>query len=106
MSFDIEAAGYGALYSTPNPPANLPAFLKKMQIMTQHALAYYAEQNTVLKQKMIPIEPTQKYQSAPTGMILIPGNPSYTFQVSGIEIEGGTYYFMTYFTELFQVILA
>ena len=79
FSFAMEAHGFGALVEA--------GACGKLGLSTQ-PLAGFSHEATVLKQTLVPIEPTRPAASAPEGMIRIAGG-SFDFEVSGIEIEGG-----------------
>eukprot|EP00026_Physarum_polycephalum_P003862 Phypoly_transcript_03878.p1 GENE.Phypoly_transcript_03878~~Phypoly_transcript_03878.p1 ORF type:complete len:714 (+),score=62.63 Phypoly_transcript_03878:256-2142(+) len=98
LSFEIEAEGYGAVLSIPTSSvtADLKQFLATMNEMTQNALAYYSSDPIYLQQTQVPIEPTAKSATAPPGMIQIPGNSSWLFNVEGVEIEGCVMYSKNY----------
>jgi len=89
LSFDLEGLGYGAVLATEEKPdANLQNLLAFMADRSKRPLASYSREWKAVPQTMVEIAPTSAAQSAPEGMVQIPGG-EYEFQVSGIEIEGG-----------------
>src|SRR5262249_35158593 len=90
LSFQIEGSGYGAVLASDSAslPSNFTAFLAQMHDYSQTPLKQFSDANTVLSQQMAPIAATRAAASVPPGMVQIPGG-SFTFQVNGIEIEGG-----------------
>ena len=72
------------------PPAgSLPELLAFMSERSQRVRSMsFSRQWTFLPQQIVPITATKPADSAPPGMIRIPGG-SYDFDVRGIEIEGG-----------------
>jgi formylglycine-generating enzyme required for sulfatase activity len=90
LSFDIEAKGYGAILAieSPDEMAALRPLLQQMARWSEKPLAAYPNEWRPLPQQMVPARPTALAKSAPESMIRIPG-ATYSFRVSGIEIEGG-----------------
>jgi len=98
LGFGIEARGYGAVLSIPSKSVDseLKLFLSNMNRMTQNDLAYYSSEPIYLQQRQVPITSTKKAPSAPQGMVHIPANQSWFFEVHGIEIEGCVLYSANY----------
>jgi formylglycine-generating enzyme required for sulfatase activity len=88
LSFEMEAQGFGAVWMTAAPAAELPSFLAAMQTMTARKLASYPHQWQSLPQQMVPIAAARARTAAPEGYVKIPAG-SFEFRVSGIMIEGG-----------------
>ena len=90
LSFNIEASGYGAVLTVESgsAPEDLQTFLSQMHELNEIRLDSFSNQWKVLPQALIPIPPTKPADTAPAGMVLIPGG-TFTFKVSGVEIEGG-----------------
>lgn len=90
LSFIIEGSGYGAILASDSAslPPNFSAFVAQMHDYAQTPLKQFSDANVVLSQQMTPIAATKPAASAPPGMVQIPGG-TFTFQVNGIEIEGG-----------------
>ena len=89
LNFEMEANGYGAILATENntDPA-LKSLLHGMKILSKKRLADFSTTWKFLPQHQEPIKSTKVSKAPPSGMIRIPGG-SFTFVVSGIEIEGG-----------------
>jgi iron(II)-dependent oxidoreductase len=88
LSFPIEALGYGAVLSTHGElSVELRTLMRKMKGLTSRPLSTYSDEWKPLPQHIVDISATKKVNSAPEGMIKIPGS-SFSFQVAGIEIEG------------------
>ncbi len=87
LSFPMEANGYGALLATTSVSAELEKFVAEMGALAKRPLQSFTKERTVLQQKAVPIDWTDKRKDAPAGMLRIPG-AEFRFQVSGIEIEG------------------
>ncbi|MGH9746513.1 MAG: formylglycine-generating enzyme family protein [Candidatus Acidiferrales bacterium] len=91
LEFAIEGLGFAAVLATDDAPAAdspVPGLLAFMAERSQHALSSFSRQWQFLPQQMVPISTTKLADSAPQGMIRIPG-ARYDFDVRGIEIEGG-----------------
>lgn len=94
LSFPMEALGVGAVLGLPrtgDAPAGLASFLDKMASMTARDLATYSANAAWIQQTMVN-ETVPPVSTAPAGTVLIGGSVNYTFNVSGIEIEGGSGY--------------
>ncbi len=90
LSFSIEGLGFGAILATDQSPATGPMkdLLAYMAERSRRPLSSYTREWKAVPQKMVDIPATKPAQSAPAGMVHIPGG-DYDFQVRGIEIEGG-----------------
>jgi iron(II)-dependent oxidoreductase len=89
LSFDLEALGFGAVLATDQKPdAGLQSLIAFMAERSKRPLASYSREWKAVPQTMVEIPATTAAQTAPDGMVRIPGG-EYEFQVSGIEIEGG-----------------
>lgn len=84
LTLEMDAHGFGAVLATRSDPTpDLREFLQEMSNLP-------AADDTpwrVLRQRFVPIERTKTYVEPPEGMIRIPG-ATFTFRVSGVEIEG------------------
>lgn len=58
-----------------------------MKGLTAKPLSSYSNEWKTLAQSQVPIQPTKMAETAPNGMVRIPGG-DYVFRVEGIEIEG------------------
>ena len=88
LSFPIEAHGYAAILATPGEPIEaMQTLMRRMAEMTRQPLASFSHEWQVLHQQIVPIEPTRPADTAPAGMISIPGG-AFVFRVRGTEIEG------------------
>jgi iron(II)-dependent oxidoreductase len=83
LSFAIEANGYGAILETdaPGVPAGMQAGLNEPRLDS------FSTQRNILQQTITPIPATATAPNPPSGMIRIPA-ANFSFEVSGIEIEG------------------
>lgn len=90
FAFPIEGKGFGAVLASGDRdlPKGFTAYQRTMHAWAQRPLASYSADNTVLRQRMTPIDPTSRRSHAPDGMVEIPGG-AYTFGVRGTAIEGG-----------------
>lgn len=90
LSFSIEGLGFGAVVETDESYGDGPLrqLLQFMSDRSGRQLRSYSGQWSFATQEMVPITGTKGVDSAPTGMVRIPG-VSYDFDVRGIEIEGG-----------------
>ncbi|MGH9537925.1 MAG: formylglycine-generating enzyme family protein [Terriglobales bacterium] len=90
LSFEIEGLGFGAILATGQDltAGPLKDLLSYMADRSRLPLSRYSREWKPLAQKMVEIPATKLAQSAPSGMIRVPGG-DYDFQVRGIEIEGG-----------------
>jgi iron(II)-dependent oxidoreductase len=90
LSFAMEALGYGAVLAQREPAdAGLNTFLSEMRALNAQPLAAFPKVWRFLPQHMVPIESTARATETPAGMVRIPTAPDFTFEVHGIEIEGG-----------------
>jgi iron(II)-dependent oxidoreductase len=87
LAFPMEAQGYGAILATGEPDAALTPFLSEMKNLTSKRLEDYSSDWKPLPQQVREIAPTKKFDTAPEGMVRIPGG-AFDFHVSGVEIEG------------------
>ena len=90
LSLTIEGNGYGAVLGI-GEGANekgLPTFLLKMKQMGGTALNSLPANWQFLPQHIIPIQLTKTHPETPKGMIMIPSVKQFSFEVSGIMIEG------------------
>jgi hypothetical protein len=94
LGFSVEGLGFGAVLATERFPAAGPGadplknLLSYMAERSRRPLSSYSREWNPLAQKMVEIPATKRAQSAPPGMVRIPGG-DYDFHVRGIEIEGG-----------------
>ncbi|QOY88110.1 formylglycine-generating enzyme family protein [Paludibaculum fermentans] len=88
LNFEMEALGYGAIYVTAQPDAELPAFLTRMREMSARELRSYAQEWKALGQTRVEIPAARAATASPEGYVKIPAG-RFEFQVSGIMIEGG-----------------
>jgi iron(II)-dependent oxidoreductase len=90
LSFAMEALGYGAVLAQKEPAgAELNAFLAEMRNLNAQPLARFPKIWHFLPQQIVPMEPTMRATGTPEGMVRIPAATDFTFEVHGIEIEGG-----------------
>ncbi|HXH50488.1 MAG TPA: SUMF1/EgtB/PvdO family nonheme iron enzyme [Terriglobia bacterium] len=89
LSFDVEAEGFGSvLGTTSEPDPKLNALLATMRQLSEKPLGSFSHEWKFLPQHVVEIHLTKPASAAPTGMVLIPGG-DFTFDVHGIEVEGG-----------------
>ena len=89
LNFNVEAAGFGALFATKGKPGDaIVRLMTDMKAMTAMPLASYSHEWAALPQQMTPIANTAPVSSPPAGMVEIPKG-DFRFRVNGIEIEGG-----------------
>jgi gamma-glutamyl hercynylcysteine S-oxide synthase len=91
LQFPIEGLGFAAVLETDGALADNGALHDLLAYMAERShrpLDAFSRQWKFLPQQMVPIEATKLADSAPAGMIRIPGG-NYDFDVRGIEIEGG-----------------
>ena len=89
LDFSIEGLGYAAILATGDHSAQLNDLLKYMSSRSARPLSDYPREWKPIPQTIVEIPPTTPAATAPVGMIRIPEG-DYDFQVSGIEIEGGS----------------
>ena len=65
------------------------AFLAEMAQLSAKPLSSFSKAWQFLPQQAVRIAPTAPATAAPPGMVPIPANPAWRFEVHGIEIEGG-----------------
>ncbi len=90
LQFAIEGLGFGAVLATDDASAagSFQELLAFMSERSRRPLNSFSKQWAFLPQQIVPVAPTKPADSAPPGMIRIPGG-GYDFDVRGIEIEGG-----------------
>jgi gamma-glutamyl hercynylcysteine S-oxide synthase len=89
LSFDLDGRGFGAVLATEDNLAGpLKDLLAYMAERSKRALASYSREWKAVPQTLVEIKPTKPAETAPAGMMTIPGG-DFDFQVRGIEIEGG-----------------
>jgi iron(II)-dependent oxidoreductase len=90
LSFEIEGKGFGAVLVTNDKtvPANLPAFLSRMAVMSKTKLKNLSTQSVPLSQRLVTITKTKTPASDPAGMVKIPAINNYQFESVGVMIEG------------------
>jgi len=88
LSF-VEGGGFGAIISVDTSDMNedLLNFVYSMQNMTKRSLSSYSAEFIPLPQTMRNWGTTTPASTTPNGTTYIPGNVSWTFTVSGTEIE-------------------
>jgi formylglycine-generating enzyme required for sulfatase activity len=90
LAFPMEGLGYGAVLAQPEPAdPSLSAFLDEMRKLSERPLSTFPKVWRDLPQKIVEIAATTAAPRTPEGMVKVPGTAEYTFEVSGIEIEGG-----------------
>lgn len=87
LSFDLEALGFGSVFVTTQPDANLQGFLSRMSQMSAKPLREYSREWKSLPQKLVVIPAARAKTAAPEGYVKIPA-ARFEFRVSGIMIEG------------------
>ncbi|HUD45311.1 MAG TPA: SUMF1/EgtB/PvdO family nonheme iron enzyme [Candidatus Baltobacteraceae bacterium] len=88
LDFGIEANGYGAILELEGDSSRAPdSLLGAMHRLAKRRLANFSAEWKFLPQHQQPIQATKPAETAPSGMVRIPGGP-FDFAVSGIEIEG------------------
>lgn len=92
LSIDMEKRGFGAVLAVHDDSAidadDLAVFLRAMRKHDKPLQACSATW-TSLPQRLVEIAPTARVPNAPEGMLTIPAG-EFTFEVSGIEVEGYT----------------
>ena len=90
LRFEMEPHGYGALVAVEGnaAPDGLPKLLAEMKSLSNQPIHTLSHDWKFLPQHMVEIPSTRTSATAPQGMVQIPA-ADFTFQVSGIEIEGG-----------------
>ncbi len=89
VSFDFEVDGFGCVLQTAGPASSeISKFLSSMKDMTRVPLYSIDATWKYLEQTRVPIEKTKVQSSAPAGTVFVPLNQSWSFVVSGVEIEG------------------
>ncbi len=87
LGFPIEALGFGAILAQSEPAD--AAFLAEMAQLNARPLSSFSKTWEFLPQRPVAIAGTAPATQAPPGMVAIPANPAWRFEVHGIEIEGG-----------------
>ncbi|MGA7292312.1 MAG: formylglycine-generating enzyme family protein [Terriglobales bacterium] len=88
IELTLEPDGYGAVLETSkNDDLGLARLLTTMRNLSQKALSSFSRDWKALPQKIVEIQPTATPSREPSGMVRIPQG-DFTFQVTGIEIEG------------------
>jgi gamma-glutamyl hercynylcysteine S-oxide synthase len=90
LSFEMEGRGFGAVLATEEnaQTGKLKDILAFMAKRSQHPLSSFSRAWQAVPQALVEIKATKPVSVVPAGMVKIPGG-DYTFQVRGIEIEGG-----------------
>jgi formylglycine-generating enzyme required for sulfatase activity len=84
----LEPDGYGAVLETSKAgDPHLAKLLPTMKSFSEKPLSSFSREWKALPQKIVEIAPTPKPSREPSGMVKIPES-DFTFQVTGIEIEG------------------
>jgi formylglycine-generating enzyme required for sulfatase activity len=91
LSLPVEAEGFSGVLAiaTADVSANLTSFLQTMSKMTTISLGSLSQATSWLPQVMTQWDATTPASSTPPDMVYLPGNASWSFAVSGTEIEGG-----------------
>ena len=88
IEFTMEPEGYGAVLETSGGnDSEVAELLAVMKNLSQRPLSSFSHDWKTLPQKMAEIVPTAKPSQHPSSMVKIPED-DFTFQVTGIEIEG------------------
>ncbi|NML63072.1 formylglycine-generating enzyme family protein [Massilia sp. RP-1-19] len=92
VSFAMEKRGFGAVVKVDSgaDTTGLDELLATMRKHAQKPLQSLSGAWTPLQQKLVEIPPTASATAAPEGMVAIPAG-SFTFAVTGIEVEGYTW---------------
>ena len=89
LSFEMEGRGFGAVLATDEKSADgFRGHLAFMAERSKRPLSSYSREWKPVPQAIVEIAPTKLAETAPAGMVRMPGS-DYDFQVRGIEIEGG-----------------
>lgn len=88
LSIEMEPLGYGAILATAMLSSREKDLLAEMKDLAAKPLVDYSRDWHALPQHLVGIPPTRPAQSAPEGMVMIPGG-DFLFEVSGLEVEGG-----------------
>jgi formylglycine-generating enzyme required for sulfatase activity len=90
LVFALEGKGFGAVLAQEQPAdASLETFLSEMKRLNAEPLSHFPKEWKPLTQQIVAIDGTERSAQAPDGMVKIPGDKDYAFEVHGIEIEGG-----------------
>jgi formylglycine-generating enzyme required for sulfatase activity len=88
LNFELEAHGYGAIFSTTGPlDEPLQHLLSRMSELSQKRLQEFSHEWKFLPQQIVEIAPAKFAATVPPGMVRIP-EARFSFCVSGIETEG------------------
>jgi formylglycine-generating enzyme required for sulfatase activity len=90
LSFDIEHQGYGAIVSTTETATNadFQPFLNEMNAAAKVKLASLSKTWRPIQQKIVDIQATKRADKAPKEMVLVPAIKYYSFESTGVYIEG------------------
>jgi len=90
LSFDIDGRGFGAVLATSEDPSagRLKNILAFMAERSRRPLSAVSGAWSAVPQSVVEIKPTKPASQLPSGMVLVPEG-DFTFQVRGIEVEGG-----------------
>lgn len=90
ISFAMEGNGYGCLLAADNKKIenSFPAFLSKIKQVAKVPLNNLPNKWTFLSQHIVNIPPTKPNKNTPAGMVSIPAAKNFSFDVSGVMIEG------------------
>ncbi len=89
LSFPLETRGFGAvLADTGALSESATALLARARAWSASPLGARSTAWSPARQRVVDISPTARVATPPPGMVRIPGG-LFTFEVSGIEIEGG-----------------
>ncbi len=89
LSFALEGLGYGAVLALKeSPDQNVQKLITFMADRSKRPLSSFSREWKAVPQTLLEIPATAKVSAAPEGMVRVPEG-EYSFQVSGIEIEGG-----------------
>lgn len=90
LSFDIDGRGFGAVLATSEDPSSgrLRDILPYTAERSRRPLSDFPRDWSSAPQSLVELKPTKPASHPPSDMVLVPeGN--FTFQVRGIEVEGG-----------------
>ena len=88
LSFPIEAQGFGAILSTPDPADGaMRSLMAKSKQWPAAPLKALSDAWKPLPQQMVPIKPTAVLKAEPKNMVKLPA-ADFLFRVDGLAIEG------------------
>lgn len=92
LDFELESHGFGAVLGVDRgaEPAELPALLAQMKLWAATPLSSYSHEWQFLPQQMVEVRAARVKPAAASKMVRIPAG-DFTFQVTGIEIEGANW---------------